>query len=185
MTLAKTDGVTGFTLDAVAHLAGLSKGGLLHHFKSKEQLLEALIALLVEKFERAMRTLADADSERVGRFTRAFLHAVAEPAVAQDSQVLLAAVALNPELLKPLRESQQRCFALFANDGLDPVSAHILALAADALWLQSIFGLPGPGKSACVAIRERLLVLTRGDEQPPKRARLARDARKKNRKKAA
>ena len=45
------------TLDAVAAEAGVSKGGLLYHFHSKEALVDAMIARL--------RELADQDAERM------------------------------------------------------------------------------------------------------------------------
>ena len=41
-------GVPGLTLEAAARGAGVSKGGLLYHFASKEALLAALLARLAE-----------------------------------------------------------------------------------------------------------------------------------------
>ena len=40
--LASEKGMTAVTLDAVSGASGISKGGLLHHFPSKNMLLEAL-----------------------------------------------------------------------------------------------------------------------------------------------
>src|SRR5205809_615370 len=37
-------GIANLTLDAVAAEAGMSKGGLLHHFPTKDRLVEALVA---------------------------------------------------------------------------------------------------------------------------------------------
>ena len=37
-------GIANLTLDAVAAEAGMSKGGLLHHFPSKDRLVDALVA---------------------------------------------------------------------------------------------------------------------------------------------
>lgn len=36
-------GLNGFTVDAVASEAGMSKGGVLHHFRTKQDLVEALV----------------------------------------------------------------------------------------------------------------------------------------------
>lgn len=44
--LLLTEGERGATLDAVARTAGVSKGGLLYHFGSKDELASALIARL-------------------------------------------------------------------------------------------------------------------------------------------
>ena len=43
-------GVANLTFDAVAAEAGMSKGGLLHHFRSKDRLVEALVARAAENW---------------------------------------------------------------------------------------------------------------------------------------
>lgn len=51
-TVLLRKGARGLTIDAVAAEAGLSKGGVLHHFASKD----ALVAALVERKLAALRT---------------------------------------------------------------------------------------------------------------------------------
>ena len=66
-------GATHLTLDAVAKSAGVSKGGLLYHFPSKEALLAGLVA----------RHFEDVDAEvakRLARRTRKGSKAVRKPA---------------------------------------------------------------------------------------------------------
>ena len=46
--IVRARGVPGLTLEAAARQAGVSKGGLLYHFGSKEALLSALLARLAE-----------------------------------------------------------------------------------------------------------------------------------------
>jgi AcrR family transcriptional regulator len=45
-------GASHMTLDAVAAKAGVSKGGLLHHFPTKVALLEAMIKRQIEAHEK-------------------------------------------------------------------------------------------------------------------------------------
>ena len=52
------DGPRAATLDAVAAAAGVSKGGLLYHFKSKEALTEGLLAKLRECAELDFAAMA-------------------------------------------------------------------------------------------------------------------------------
>ncbi len=47
-------GVSGMTLEAVAREAGVSKGGLLYHFRSKEALIGGMIGRLIEGFEAVL-----------------------------------------------------------------------------------------------------------------------------------
>lgn len=53
-----SDGPQAATLDAVAASAGVSKGGLLYHFKSKEALVEGLLAQLREYAEQDFAAMA-------------------------------------------------------------------------------------------------------------------------------
>lgn len=55
--LLLTDGERAATLDAVARVAGVSKGGLLYHFSSKDELAAAMIGRLAR--------LADEDAQRI------------------------------------------------------------------------------------------------------------------------
>ena len=44
--LMVSDGVANLSMQKVADTAGTSKGGLFHHFKNKEELLNAVVGLL-------------------------------------------------------------------------------------------------------------------------------------------
>ncbi|MDN5825332.1 MAG: TetR/AcrR family transcriptional regulator, partial [Micrococcaceae bacterium] len=46
--LLRSDGERAATMDATAALAGVSKGGLLYHFPSKDALAEAVIERLLD-----------------------------------------------------------------------------------------------------------------------------------------
>src|SRR5438876_12218385 len=43
-------GISNLTLDAVAAAAGMSKGGLLHHFRTKDRLVVALVVRSAENW---------------------------------------------------------------------------------------------------------------------------------------
>jgi len=137
-----------FTLDAVAAQAQVSKGGLIYHFPSKEALLTALVARAVAAVEEALS--AAAASSAPGAFTRAYLDitipaAPSTPdAVGRDSLVaaLAAAIALDPQLLTPLREAYYGWQERLENDGLDPAAATTVRLAVDGWWLSALLDLP-------------------------------------------
>ena len=52
--LIASEGLQALTLDRVARDAGLSKGGLLYHFSSKEQLIEALVDRVISRLQAAL-----------------------------------------------------------------------------------------------------------------------------------
>ena len=47
----RRDGAQALTLEAVAAEAGVSKGGLLYHFKSKRELLDGLVERWLDDFQ--------------------------------------------------------------------------------------------------------------------------------------
>nr|HCI8789084.1 TetR/AcrR family transcriptional regulator [Klebsiella quasipneumoniae] len=77
--IAGRDGIAALSLNAVAREAGVSKGGLLHHFPNKQALIFALFARLLAIMEKAISELMAADNIAYGRFTRAYLHYLSNP----------------------------------------------------------------------------------------------------------
>ena len=160
-----TDGVAGLTLAAVARAAGLSKGGLLYHYASKEALLNAMVERLVEVTEERIAASRAADAPP-GDWLRGYLRACsieglpdADP-VGRLAVALLAAGALDPALLEPLRACQALWHEELCRDGVDPATAWIVRLAADGLWMNDVFGLPVLAAEERRAVLERLLALT-------------------------
>jgi AcrR family transcriptional regulator len=69
--LSRREGAGGVTLDAVSQAAGVSKGGLLHHFPNRMALLDGLFDHLTAKFDAAIAVEMEKDPVVRGRFTRA------------------------------------------------------------------------------------------------------------------
>ncbi len=141
-------GVQGLTLEAVAKQAGVSKGGLLYHFPNKQALVDGLVERFVWQFDEAM---ANAGSEP-GAATRAYVNACVgpqpEPAGASADRLtaaLLAGMLVDPHGLDPLREHAERWQRRLENDGIDPVLATTVRLAADGWWTARLLGLAPPG----------------------------------------
>ncbi|MFM7414309.1 MAG: helix-turn-helix domain-containing protein, partial [Alphaproteobacteria bacterium] len=66
-------GVAAMTLEAVAREAGVSKGGLLYHFASKEALLEALLGRLSAFIAQEFAACVAAQPEGPGRVALSML----------------------------------------------------------------------------------------------------------------
>jgi AcrR family transcriptional regulator len=145
------DGVGHLTLEASAAQAGLSKGGVLYHFPTRDALVSAMVARIIEQFEEDIAAyLPDADAPdhgRPGAFTRAYVRATMEPVTEGEERLgaaLLAAAAAEPELLQPLQKAADGWQARLVDDGLDPATATVVRLACDGLWLCDLFGLASP-----------------------------------------
>lgn len=158
-------GVGGLTLEAVARAAGVSKGGLLYHFPSKDALIAGMIADFLEAFEANLEgALARDDAPGHGRWLRAFARASFDTPPDRDLTAgLLAAVAAEPALLTPLRSAFDRWQRRAVDDGLDPALATVIRLAADGLWFADLLDAAPPGEPLRGRVLETLLRLT---EQP-------------------
>jgi len=168
--LVAQDGAAKLTLDAVAERVGLSKGGILHHFATKDSLIAAMIEDVVTQFEGDLQRHMQGESGP-GSFARAFLGACLDRdgALTRTLKVsagIVAAVAINSQLLAPLRRRYEVWRTRLEDDGIDPAIAELVRSAADGLWLGSVLDLGPPS----VALRKRLFAmlddLTRGASAP-------------------
>jgi len=162
------DGVGHLTLDAAAHEAGLSKGGVLYHFPTRDSLVAAMVTRIIDQFEEDIAShLPEAgtpDAERPGAYARAYLRATVEPAAPGEERLgaaLLAAAAAEPALMVPLQEAAEGWQARMLDDGLDPALATVVRLACDGLWLCDLFGLASPQGALRTSVAAALDQLTR------------------------
>jgi AcrR family transcriptional regulator len=168
--LISKSGLEHLTLDAVAQEAGVSKGGLLYHFPSKEALVEGLLKYFCDDFnnqlEQQLTQENESEKNAPGYWLRAYIRASIQPGPSPDlSTALMAAIAVNPQLLEPLREDYARWQHQTENDGLDPALATLIRLALDGLWVADFFNLAPPSGELREQLVAKLLELSRGKEQ--------------------
>ena len=164
ITLASGQGVSGLSLQQVSDAAGVTKGGLLHHFPSKQALVDAVFDFLMDEFTRALAEAMTPDPEPYGRFTRAYLDlSLVEVKDLDEWSALWRSVLTDPHLSVrwgawlteqvELRGSQE------AGPALEGVR-----FAADGIWM-GLFAniLPTDRK----ALRAHLRNLTYPDQRAP------------------
>jgi AcrR family transcriptional regulator len=133
-------GAAHLTLDAVAAKAGLSKGGLLYHFPTKEALLQSMLATLLDRVDRDAENLLPAAGKGAAADLRAHVLAgfQARAEQRQVSTAMLAAGANDPKLLIPVRAWQERHYQQIARTKRNPSRAAVVMLALDGLWLNEL-----------------------------------------------
>lgn len=144
--LAK-DGDRAATLDAVAEKAGVSKGGLLYHFGTKEQLVGGLVDRLEDLVDEDIVQLRAAPEGVVSEFLRV---SVANDSTLDRTIVALARLAQDqryPEAHTALQRMQERWRALVAEAVADPVVARIVMLVSDGLYFSSLLDVAAPETS--------------------------------------
>ncbi len=135
--IAAEDGAAAITIQAVATRAGVTKGGLLHHFDSKQALLAAVFGDLLDQLDREIDRLMEQDPKTEGRFTRAYVRAcfADRPLGAQSLWAALAVAIVTEPQLKALwsRWLDDRMSRHAETDG-DPRLIAV-RLATDGVWL--------------------------------------------------
>ena len=141
------ESISRLTLDAVAAEAGASKGGLTHHFPSKERLIGAMVERIVAAWRADVLESIGAEPAGPGRVPRAMLKMAMDTpkvwtnACRRNSVVLIAALVEFPALVQPMRDFHKEISELIARDGLAPGAGEAVYLALDGLWFKWIFGL--------------------------------------------
>lgn len=136
-------GAGRLTLEAVAERAGLSKGGLLYNFPSKQALLRGMVERLIERGTSEKERMRDA---LAGRRNLEALLSVAmylENSCGRADPVtkgLIAALAEDPSLLEPLRHKVAQHWSLLKRESEDPDAAAIAWLATEGLHSLELHG---------------------------------------------
>lgn len=159
-------GVHGVTLDAVARSAGVSKGGLLHHFSNKQKLIEAVLADLLNKLGKDIDDHMTRDPEPYGRFTRAY---VATTFVDFDGERGNLWAALSVALLSDpsLRRIWGEWLTVQLEKHRETDTAPSLAtvrLAADGVWLAHLLKHASVPMPDFAEVRRDLMALSRRRE---------------------
>ena len=132
-----SQGTSRLTLEAVAAEAGISKGGLLYHFPSKESLLLGL--LMDEHMSMAQDGWDffrnDSLPDRPGRIHRAWIRMSAK----RDCTVLarhknmdfgdIAAIVANKQLSEPMKRFWDMMERIMLEDGIEPQTSLVIRLA--------------------------------------------------------
>ena len=141
-----SSGSAQLTLDAVAAKAEVSKGGLLHHFRSKEALLTALIERVTQSYDEGITTTL-ASLRGNGRPSSAPPNVLLETYInrifsgtgkgRRDAAAVLAVAAHQPKLLAPMRQYiRQRVAEIHAElPAPQAFAAMAILMVADGLWL--------------------------------------------------
>jgi AcrR family transcriptional regulator len=144
LAIIARDGPGRLTLDAIARESGISKGGVMHHFRTKEAVVTALLEHLTERFGKFTQDyLAEIGPDRPGAILESQIATLRESIATPHSAFLaiLGAVAENPELLAPNRDKDIETLEVVRAEAADPDLAVLRLMAARGLHLMSLLGI--------------------------------------------
>lgn len=140
-------GVAGLTLEGAAREAGVSKGGLLYHFATKDALVSAMLdrlaGFVAAEFEAGIAAQPPGP-HRVARAMLAWVLDQPPEAICarydRAAAVFLSAQHADPALLDPMRALFRGMKARLLADGTPPGPALAILAAGDGLFWASVFG---------------------------------------------
>lgn len=161
-------GAGHLTLDAVAERAGISKGGLMYNFRTKEALLDAMISRLIEQLDevrdKVRRKLPAGSSALLVEIKT--LMELSE----SNSRLSCAMVAVNafqPGLLKRFRDDMQnRLLSEIAAPG-DFERATALYFAAFGLHVHELLNVPILTRKQMKSVFKELMRMAGEDGKRP------------------
>lgn len=150
-----SDGERAATMDATASRAGVSKGGLLYHFKSKDALADGVIERLAEA---AASDLAQMEASPEGP-SRYFVRESMETGTELDAYfvvVMRLAAAQHPGAAEALADVHAAWWKLIRGEVGDDAAADAIMLLGDGMYHHaSLPGAGAPGSTAAY-FRSRL-----------------------------
>ena len=164
--LAAERGPGNLSVEAVAVRAGLSKGGVLYHFRTKVELLSALVGSHIEQRRlRVEQHMAGAAGGANG-LAEALVEAYREEKSCSTPPPsgILAAIAAHPDLLDPLRAHHHETLSRLRQDSGDPDLATIAFLAIEGMKAMRLFGFDVIDPQQQEAILDRMTSLLSAQE---------------------
>lgn len=142
--LVTQNGPSALTIDGVAKVANMSKGGVLYHFPSKDSLFLELVKHGLKENWCEMRRFWKADPEPRGRWHRAWIHTSFNALRREQKQgmpipALIATVLTDARLQVILTRFGRRMRNCLAFDGLNPVWSGIIRNSVLGARLDAMF----------------------------------------------
>jgi AcrR family transcriptional regulator len=130
-------GGRSFTLDAVAARAGISKGGLVYSFATKDDLVHAALEREMARFREAVhRRVGGGPTERVELVLAHIEEALDEDDVStQKAAFLVTALVHAPDMLEPVRSYYRELLDPLRSEGGDMHEVRHALLAVEGIFL--------------------------------------------------
>ncbi|MEV0697035.1 TetR/AcrR family transcriptional regulator [Saccharopolyspora sp. NPDC050389] len=152
-------GTAAVTLESVAAEAGVSKGGLLYHFRSKHAMFQGLTRRIDEDAEAEFAQATSEGVDVVRYFLQTSLPASDEEAALYWSVIaaLRSGEGLTDDGTEVLARVFNRWSELLTDYIGDPVLAETVRLVGDGLYLSALSGLPRPHPDLLRQVFDRIL----------------------------
>lgn len=146
LNIVAREGLHTLTYDHLVKATGISKGGILYHFPSREALLGELIRYSQRQYLELYEVKIESQPPRPGRTVLACLRATETDPTIQDAKAygaLAAIIAEYPQLVGAYSEGYKLLYKHLSEDGGDFGRQWAILAALDGLWLEDTHKLYG------------------------------------------
>lgn len=162
LVILERDGVSGLTFDALARESGVSKGGLLHQFRTKHGVLEALAEYQSQHFQQVAQGYLAEEGASQAEPTVASQIAIYRESSNQPHSVARAVLATlvadpSPALLERFRARDAEGLKKIAEESPDTDLALIRLFAASGLAFATLLGMSSLSRQDRERLYARLL----------------------------
>ncbi|MGP4846907.1 TetR/AcrR family transcriptional regulator, partial [Marinobacter sp. 1Y8] len=139
-------GLSKVTFQAVADAVGVTKGGVMHHFSTKNALVLEVFNDAMAKFEAEVNSAMADDPVKYGSFTRAYIDATIslgeQGQEEYDNQATLYVLMLGDSELRELwaKWANEQLKKHAATDNTEKVC--MVRIVAEGIWLSDVSSLP-------------------------------------------
>ncbi|WP_206952175.1 TetR/AcrR family transcriptional regulator [Trinickia acidisoli] len=174
LTILSREGVGGLTFDSLARESGISKGGLLHQFRTRHGVLCALLDYQRQQFEQIGRNYLEKEGATKAEPILAAHIAIYREAIKQPRSVAragLAALIESPALLEDIKTTDTVTIKALQDQAADPDLSLLRYFAASGIAFHTLLGTSPLSESARNRLFVRLLDEASWPAQtsPPKR----------------
>lgn len=150
------------TLDSAAHAAGLSKPGVIHHFRTKQGLMLAVVDHIIDSWEADLRARLHNPGDPLDRL-RAYLDYAFTGDFDSSDLVIVGDAALREPLRQRWVERLEPWFAPVARTPGPELTA--VRLIADGAWFDQALGIANLAPREREAVHHIALELLGGKER--------------------
>lgn len=158
------NGIDQFTLEAVAQQADISKGGLLYHFASKDDLIEAMNEHAAKDFRKLVMTYVETGESFHAAYVLATKYTLDNQSILQITTSLLAALSINRDLLYIWQEEYIFIQKALEKETIDRTTTLLVKAVCDGLWFSALFPFQFMSEIEQKEILSYLLLRLQGDD---------------------
>lgn len=139
-------GVHSLTLEAVAIEAEVSKGGLLYHYASKDDLIKAMNMHVIGQFRDLIEDELKEGMSYHQAYLRATLRSLREINYINISTSMLAAISNNRDILQLWREEYEVINDKLTKENYPREHTLMVHAICDGIWFSNLFNMPHIGE---------------------------------------